>query len=266
MTLPLLVFTDLDGTLLDHETYGFDPARPALAALKKIGAGVILASSKTAAEMEPLRLRLGLSAWPAIVENGAGILPPGSEGDADDSARQQVLSALAELPEALRATFRGFSDMTAAEVSKATGLGLDAARRAKLRLHSEPGLFDGSDKTRAAFMAALGDRGISARSGGRFLTLSLGRTKADCMARILTDHPAALTVALGDAPNDAEMLKAADRGFIVANPHGTPLPRLPGEASGRIRRTSEPGPTGWNAAILGLLADLKLNGAYPSHG
>ena len=29
-TLPLLVFTDLDGTLLDHDDYGFEPALPAL--------------------------------------------------------------------------------------------------------------------------------------------------------------------------------------------------------------------------------------------
>lgn len=27
---PLLVFTDLDGTLLDHESYDWSPARPAL--------------------------------------------------------------------------------------------------------------------------------------------------------------------------------------------------------------------------------------------
>ena len=31
--LVVMVFTDLDGTLLDHDTYAFDAARPALAAL-----------------------------------------------------------------------------------------------------------------------------------------------------------------------------------------------------------------------------------------
>ena len=55
---------DLDGTLLDHESYSFAPARPALAALAEIGAGVVLATSKTAAEVAPLRAALGLAGWP----------------------------------------------------------------------------------------------------------------------------------------------------------------------------------------------------------
>ena len=78
--LPLLVFSDLDGTLLDHESYSFAPARAALAALAEIGAGVVLATSKTAAEVAPLRAALGLAGWPAIVENGAGLLAGGCRG------------------------------------------------------------------------------------------------------------------------------------------------------------------------------------------
>ena len=32
-----LVFTDMDGTLLDHHTYSFEAAKPALTALEKKG-------------------------------------------------------------------------------------------------------------------------------------------------------------------------------------------------------------------------------------
>ena len=53
-SMPLLLFSDLDGTLLDHDSYDFAPARPALDALKGIGAGVVLATSKTAAEVTPV--------------------------------------------------------------------------------------------------------------------------------------------------------------------------------------------------------------------
>ncbi|MCE8458362.1 HAD-IIB family hydrolase, partial [Rhodovulum sulfidophilum] len=60
----LLIFTDLDGTLLDHETYSHAEAAPALTALRAAGVPVILASSKTAAEIAPLRAELGLSAHP----------------------------------------------------------------------------------------------------------------------------------------------------------------------------------------------------------
>ena len=63
-------------------------------------------------------------------------------------------------------------------------------------------------------------------------------------------------VALGDAPNDVEMLNAADHGVIVANPHGSELPVLAGERAGRIRRSTKPGPAGWNEMILRLVSEL----------
>ncbi|KPP83733.1 MAG: mannosyl-3-phosphoglycerate phosphatase MpgP [Rhodobacteraceae bacterium HLUCCA08] len=258
----LLVFTDLDGTLLDHDSYDFTPARPALAALAARGVPVILASSKTAAEIAPLQAALGLTGQPAIVENGAAL----ADGASDDSGWRSIRQALEELPPALRAPFRGFGDMDRAEVAKVTGLPPDQAALARRRQHSEPGLWTGSDAARAEFEAALAARGITARRGGRFLTLSHGATKADRMAELTARLGPAHTVALGDAPNDAEMLQAADTGIIVANPHGPGLPPLPGEATGRIRRTADPGPLGWNTALLDLLAELSPPPERARHG
>ena len=60
MSLPLLVFTDLDGTLLSHSSYRWDAATPALNTLRKIGAAVVLASSKTAPEIAEMRV------WPLM--------------------------------------------------------------------------------------------------------------------------------------------------------------------------------------------------------
>ena len=68
----MIVFTDLDGTLLDHETYRFDAALPALETLAARGVPLVLATSKTAAEIGPIRQALGRDV-PAIVENGGGI-------------------------------------------------------------------------------------------------------------------------------------------------------------------------------------------------
>ena len=67
------------------------------------------------------------------------------------------------------------------------------------------------------------------------------------------------TVALGDAPNDREMLEAADIGVIVRNDHGIALPKLEGEAAGRIRRTQLSGPQGWNEAVMQIVQELGLN-------
>ena len=78
MLPPRLVVTDLDGSLLDHHTYDFSPAAPWLARFKQMGVPVIPVTSKTRAELIPLREALGLTATPFIAENGAVIgLPPG---------------------------------------------------------------------------------------------------------------------------------------------------------------------------------------------
>lgn len=256
-SLPLLVFTDLDGTLLDHESYDWSPARPALEALRELGSGLVLASSKTAAEIAPLRQAVGFTTWPAIVENGAGRLEPGEDGSATGGDHQAILDALATLPGHIRNRFQGFSEMSVDDVVACTGLPAEDAERARARRYSEPGLWSGDEAGREAFTTQLKGNGVSARMGGRFLTLSLGQTKADRMREIVQDAAPKLTVALGDAPNDIEMLEAADIGVVVANPASTPLPELPGEAAGRIRRTHLAGPAGWNRAILDIISELK---------
>ena len=249
----LLVFTDLDGTLLDHDSYSWAPAGPALAALKARGVPLVLASSKTAAEIAELQAELGLAGTPAIVENGAGVFRPGAAAD-DDTGYARIRAALDALKPGLRVFFRGFGDMSAFEVAHLTGLSPDAAARARARRHSEPGLWSGDPETLAAFLTALAPQGIRARRGGRFLTLSAGGTKADRMAEIAAELGATRTLALGDAPNDREMLEAADAGVVVRNDRAPPLPPLAGEADGRITRTEAAGPEGWNAAVLAWLA------------
>lgn len=252
----LVVFSDLDGTLLDHETYSFASAQPALDALAKRGVPLVLATSKTAAEVAVLHAALHLGEWPAIVENGAGVYRPGAS-DADGVAYAALRAALDALSPDLRASYRGFGDMSDAEVAQVTGLPPAFAKLARQRRHSEPGLWLGSDDTRAAFLRALAEQGIHARSGGRFLTLSHGRTKADGLHEIARELNARCTLALGDAPNDTDMLQAADIGVIVRNDHGPGIPELPGEATGIIRRTTLPGPQGWAEAVLAILNDTK---------
>lgn len=257
---PFVVFTDLDGTLLDHEDYSWSAALPALAKLRAHGVPVVLASSKTAPEIAPLRDRMRLTHCPAIVENGAGILPPGSAPDADNSAYVRLRAVLEGLAPGLRRHFTGFGDWSDAEVAERTGLPPETARLARQRAFSEPGIWTGPAELRKPFLAALAEAGVGARRGGRFLTLSFGGTKADRMAEVLETYSSPgrrpLSVALGDAPNDVEMLNAADRGVIVANPHGAELPVLAGERAGRIRRSTKPGPAGWNEMMLKLVSEL----------
>ncbi|EDQ34746.1 HAD-superfamily hydrolase, subfamily IIB/mannosyl-3-phosphoglycerate phosphatase family [Hoeflea phototrophica DFL-43] len=253
----LIVFTDLDGTLLDHETYSHAAAGAALAALKSHGVPLVLASSKTASEIAPLRAELGFEHCQAIVENGAGILEAHQTGDGSDQVHQRLLDALVELPPALRSCFEGFSDWSDEEVASRTHLPLDQARMAKQRQFSEPGLWSGGETERDQFKALLKKRGITALQGGRFMTLSFGSDKAQRMIDIIARHSSPgykpFAVALGDAGNDIKMLESADLGFIIPNSSHGGIGQLAGEASGRIIRETAEGPAGWNHAVLGLL-------------
>ena len=76
MEVAYLVFSDLDGTLLDTDTYDFTPAKEAIAFLKKQHFPLILCSSKTKAEIEVYHKRMGLKTCPFISENGGAIFIP----------------------------------------------------------------------------------------------------------------------------------------------------------------------------------------------
>ncbi|PJE29906.1 mannosyl-3-phosphoglycerate phosphatase [Pseudooceanicola antarcticus] len=254
---PFMVFSDLDGTLLDHESYSYAAALPALAQLRARNVPVVLASSKTGPEIYALREELRLSASPAIVENGAGLLMPREVPPEQGETYLRLRQALDKIDPELRRHFRGFGDLGPEGVSADAGLPPEKARMACQRAYSEPGLWDGDGEQKRLFLAQLSDLGIVGRRGGRYLTLSFGGTKADRMdeAAALYDHPP--KIALGDAPNDREMLEHADIGVIIANPHGAPLPELRGERQGAILRSEKVGPAGWNEMMLKLASRLS---------
>lgn len=253
-TKKYVIFTDLDGTLLDHDTYSYAPASDALKKLRDTNTPLILASSKTAAEIAPLREELGFETYPAIVENGAGILttPIGSaDGDSD---YDKIVEIINEAPSALRKQYTGFHDWSAEDVARQTSLSLEGAILAKQRDYSEPGLWSGSQEELADFTKYLTENGLRAQQGGRFLTISFGAGKVDRMNEIVnqfqTGGDTLTTVALGDAPNDKQMLEHADIGFVMSNNSNQYLfaPNKPDH----ITYSAHSGPKGWNACVLSL--------------
>ncbi len=263
----ILVFSDLDGTLLDHETYSFAPAKPALDRLKSLNIPLILASSKTETEMRALRDALSLET-PMIVENGAGIA--GLEGDTSGRpCYNEIRSLLNKMPASLRKHYQGFGDWSVGEIEERTGLTRDAAERAAERQFSEPGVWDGTEADLALFEELLSEAGFMAVRGGRFTTIMPKTSKGEAMAKIAAHFAGApsekaVKIALGDGANDIVMLEAADHGVIIANPANKPMPLLVGEREGKIRRSSLAGPHGWNEMINALLDELKPQAANPS--
>ncbi len=261
-----VVFTDLDGTLLDHSTYSYEAAEPALEQLRQNAIPVILNSSKTRPEMEALRYSLE-NEDPFIVENGAAVIVPKHTFETAEDAvitfaqpREVLLEVLWGLRhEGFR--FKSFNDFTVAELARETGLTNVKAEMAKQRIATEPLLWLGSNDTLAEFKARLSEFELQLIKGGRFYHVMGQYDKADAMNHLMAlyrqhtpDQPF-VSVALGDSPNDQKMLAAADFAVIIKGVNSNQV-KVP---HSNVIKSTHPGPEGWNECITALLAQEKFN-------
>ena len=148
----LIIFTDLDGTLLNSETYDYAVTVPIIQQLKDLKIPVVPVTSKTRAEVATLRQEVGLTD-PFVTENGSGIFievnhnpfgkPLGEqEGEfyvvALGCPYVQARAGLRVIANELRHSLLGFGDMTIKRLEKYTGLSAKDAQEAKAREFSEP--------------------------------------------------------------------------------------------------------------------------------
>ncbi len=253
----LLIATDLDGTLLDHDDYSFDAARGALEEIRRRGIPLLLCSSKTRAEIEVLQTALAID-YPFICENGGAICRPapgGVEEQALAPKRDEILRALAELRESGGFRFTGFADCSTGEIVAMTGLSPAAAELAALRGYSEPLRWDEDEGRREEFCLQVEARGLLAVQGGRFLTVSGPTDKGSALRRLCADYPGErCLIALGDSPNDEAMLAVADVAVIIRSRHSDKLAPL---GPARIIRTRASGPACWQEAMQPLLEEFQ---------
>ena len=264
----LVVFTDLDGSLLDHESYSFAPAAEALALLAAQGIPLVLCSSKTRAEIEMLQQDLGV-AHPFVSENGGALfLPrryfPFPISDGRSIAGYQAIEfglpyyrlveTLHRVASDLNIPVVGFSDMSTEEVAKDCKLPLMTARLAKLREYDEPfRILDSGLADRSRLFKALHRAGLHFTRGGRYHHLT-GVTDKGLGVRTLKSlyrqaWGKVVAVGLGDSLNDLSLLQEADIPIVVQNPANDATARLLRKVP-TARLTSAPGPQGWNEIIL----------------
>jgi len=259
----LLLFTDLDGTLLDHDSYDWSPAKPALERLAAADIPVVLNSSKTAGEIRVVREQLGNTA-PFIVENGAAVIVPANcfgpgpeQVQSFGASHDELLSLLGQLRgEGFR--FCSFSDMSPAELAEHSGLSESAAKLARDRAGTEPLLWEGDEESLARFRQKLGEHNCRLVQGGRFLHAMGTFDKADGVRFLLNKYreqdagDKLIAIALGDSPNDQHMLEEADVAVIVRGVHSEDV-SLPSQS--RAIRSIKAGPAGWNECVLNLLIE-----------
>lgn len=263
----ILVFTDLDGTLLNKDDYSFQDALPAVELLRKHDIPLILVSSKTADELFVVREKLG-NVYPFVCENGSlVVVPPQAVSESVPAAenyemrngyryccrgesRETILKALQQLrPEY---DFFGFADMTVKDIAAYTGLDPDAAELANKRAASEPIVWRDTEEKLAEFSKQLSRRHLKIVKGGRFYHVMGGCDKSDAVRLLLGLYQRhyggepVYSIALGDSPNDLDMLKSVNVPVVIPQMDGE---CLQDSALKDAVFAPYPGARGWNDAV-----------------
>ncbi|MEE4202048.1 MAG: HAD-IIB family hydrolase [Halieaceae bacterium] len=268
----VVVFTDLDGTLLDHHTYSWAAAADMLAQLREAGIPVVPCTSKTRAELLPLRRELNLDT-PFIVENGAAVLIPEAMHDGGDEPLiyrdgfwvQELVSPRQEWLALVEAAYadggkvaRGFSEMSDEEIAAATGLSIPMAARAAAREYGEPLQWLVAPEDRVTFRDYIEHHGGVILQGGRFAHVSGSSDKGRAL-RWLQDFfhqrwgERPVSIAAGDSHNDIAMLESADWALLVRSPSHRP-PEL--DRTAQVLVSDAIGPAGWSEGLARILATI----------
>ena len=283
MVKNVIIFTDLDGTLLNFKTFEYKIIMPFIENLNKKGVRIIPSSSKCFLEIEHIVKEIGLKT-PFIVENGSAIYIPKETisqipTNAIDENKYWVLELGTEretINKKIRQTdFKDYmrfilflKNMTKLQQSYYTGLKSDALSRSLDRRYSEPFIWMGNNEHLSEFKKSLNEEGLSIFSGARLKHLTGLNSKGDAMRELLA-QPSFLqtmsvdsseditTIACGDSENDLSMLEIADYAIVL---------RLPGRNPLKLKRKSnffnsiKVAPDGWKETLLELdLIKKKLD-------
>lgn len=268
----LVIFSDLDGTLLDSETYSFEAARDALNAVKERDIPLIFVSSKTAKEILHYRNALN-NCDPFISENGGGIFIPkgyfrelpfwlpitekyGFDMIGQGIPYSQLVEALNKL-KSMNFQIRGFSDMSVQEIQEITGLSEEEAFLSKERDFDEPLIFDeGIDVD--ALKLALHEMGLKYTSG-KYLHIIGNNDKGKAVKEVRDmfrkNRGEIVTVGIGDNINDIPMFLNVDYPIIVKKKNETHDKTVMKEVP-NIRKAEGIGPDGFNTCVLQFLGEL----------
>jgi mannosyl-3-phosphoglycerate phosphatase len=276
MSTRIAIFTDLDGTLIRHEDYSFALVKSLLRNLQAKRIPVILASSKTLAEIEDYRREMKLTD-PFIVENGGAIFLPRDYFQSSYLRKHQahlgnrgnyacvelgrpyaeLLKVFVQVRSEAQVPLVGLHEMDLDQIVQHTGLDRPQAQLAAQREYDEPFLIPGnpSQATIRTVKRLAAQRGCRVVKGGRFYHLtgksSKGRAVRMLMQLYRLSHQIEVFIGLGDSENDLSLLESVNVAVLMAKPDGTfdptVLKRIPS-----VNRALA-GPAGWLQIVSALL-------------
>lgn len=229
-----LIFTDLDGTFLNHDDYSFEASKEALKKIKEQNIPLIFTTSKTKSEVIKLQKKVGIKE-PFIVENGAALfIPKDYQGlNFDDLAEegdykvvifgkkyQQIVSFYAKYKDEFG--MNGFSDMSVEQICNLTNLDKTKVKLSLKREFTEPFLLE--DQSKLSNLNKLASTyNIKITQGGRFYHLMGDKQDKGVAVKRTVQlfekfySQKAISIALGDGPNDIVMFQNVDIPIVIKN-------------------------------------------------
>lgn len=272
----LLIFTDLDGSLLDHHNYRHDEADELLNRLEQQSVPVIPVSSKTQAEIELLRDSLN-SQHPFIVENGAAVfIPVGYFAQPPEDVitlggywvkqfvepRHHWQQLISKICHEFSGDFTTFAEAGIDGIINMTGLNVHAAARAARRSYGEPVAWHGSPGRQKQFIDMLEQQGARVLHGGRFMHVSGDCDKGQALQWLVAEfrrndpQQRFISLAAGDSQNDCAMLEQADLALLIRSPVHS-LPELDRQYG--VYVSKDTGPRGWSQGVRDIVMSHAIH-------
>ena len=261
----VLIFTDLDGSLLNRDTFKFDEIKEYLMELISKNIFIIPNSSKTEKEILVFNYELG-SNLPYISENGAAI--NGLDLLNSDLPKELILSKEKDdilkifkniVPLNLQNKCKWLSEMDEKNQSLILGLKYQKLKSALDRKFTIPFIFNGSKNEKKELAKIIKNKSLYLQEGGRVIHLTDKINKAKALQVFVRffkkNNKNVKTIAVGDNYNDLEMLKTSDFPCLVFNDKFT-LDEIP---INNLIITNKPSPEGWADVIKMALVKIKKN-------
>ncbi len=269
-----IIFTDLDGTLLDSKDYSAKAAKEALEYIKDNYIPLIFVSSKTAPEMIRFRKLLGVE-HPFICENGGGIfIPKGYFEGAPDQSNFDIISLgenynflvgiLKEAKSKFNLNLKALSEMTDEEIIRITNIGKEEVPLARQRNFDEPFVINSENikddiiKLKEHFQKL----GLNIIRGNRFYHLTGNSNKGKAIKKLLSEYEKNydsgwISLGFGDSPNDIPMFEVVDIPIAVKKPPEPGHYDFKADEFPNLHFADGIGPIGWNKASLKILKESK---------
>lgn len=262
-----IIFTDLDGTLMDAADYSVAAAQKAIAKMFELKIPIVPCTSKTHLEVIEIQKKLGFSN-PFITENGSAIFFTAgyfkisqvhvNEFDGYNyltlgRTYNDVLNFFNGWRKRYNLSITGIHEMPVEKVMELTDLNYYEAEIAKKRFFSEPFIINNKKILPKQAVEYILGNGFRLLLGNRFYHL-IGNSDKGIAVRKLTEmyqkkwnSDKLITIGIGDSMNDLEMLKVVNKPALVKKPTGIHEKRVQID---NLFLTEGIGPSGWQEAVF----------------